>query len=997
MDVIEFGTVIDGYAEPETYTVSDYCDNPIIKQNINGETVSVLHLNIRSINKNFHELTIFLENLGYEVDIIILSETWKVNCIDLFNIDGYNIHYTQGNFNQNDGLLIYTKSNLSIANVDLFKYSENTFINLKICINHLIYNIIAVYRLPSTNKLIFLEELKLIFENNKTRDNNICIFTGDINIDINNKQDQLVNNYLNIMAQNGFLSYINKATRISDESESCIDHFFLRTKNVNENIKITPIIIQSAVTDHYPILIKIEENFKSSSSNKSQIKNTYSQIQYNKLINKLSKENWNNLYNYHDSEIAYEHFINKFTHLVSLSTKTIKLKSNDRRIKPWITKGLLTSLRERDKLKLKLNKNRNDQNILLQYKIYRNKLNNLIKKVRRDYYINKLNENKNNVKKTWNIINEGLNKNKKHNKINIIHQGAIINDIKLTANIFNNFFVNVGKELADEIDTQPLLPNIHKQYKSMFLKPITESEVKNYIHKLKNNSAPGEDRIKSVTLKEVCDLITQPLVYIFNLCLEQGVFPSKLKIAVVTPIYKDGDQNNVSNYRPISVINNIAKLLEMSIKTRLLEHLKYNKILSKYQFGFMENKSTDESMFEVTNSIYKSIENNKKTIAIFLDLRKAFDTVCHKKLLEKLTEYGVRGLANQLFTSYLNNRVQHVKIEDELSDHRKVTFGVPQGTVLGPLLFIAYINDMLNLNSSNNKIIAYADDTVLLVEDENWEAVYSKAATEFAKLNQWLSENVLTINFSKTKFMCFSLYGKNIPNFKKLKIHKYSCLLKNNANCQCKEKLEQTSYTKYLGLYIDSNLKWNIHIENLNTKIRKLTYKFYQLRNIMSKQILRLLYFSLVESLFRYGLIIWGSAYQTTIEQIKISQKYILKIILHKKRQYSTQLLFIESNVFNIDQLYIKSVLLFTYKNKDKLLNLQTHNYSTRSAINLNVNIPIISRSTTQRFITYYSSKFYNLLPANIKLINNLKLFQKKTYLFLKENSQSFINILNFS
>lgn len=403
--------------------------------------------------------------------------------------------------------------------------------------------------------------------------------------------------------------------------------------------------------------------------------------------------------------------------------------------------------------------------------------------------------------------------------------------------------------------------------------------------------------------------------------------------------------------------------------------------------------STEDAMYEVANTINGSIDKGKKLIAIFLDLAKAFDTVSHQILINKLATYGIRGIPNQLFNNYLQDRDQCVKIGQIKSKFAKINCGIPQGTVLGPILFNIYINELLTLDTES-KIVAYADDTVLLVEGDCWDNVMEKTVVEFSKIQQWLSENLLSINIEKTKFMYFNFYDRDAPNINTLQLHNYECLVNNKLNCTCISKLNSTKHIKYLGIIIDNNLKWSEHIEALNNKIRKLIWKFYHLRTVIPLKALKIMYHALAESILKYGILIWGGAYPSNLEQLKISQKFLIKTILQKNKRCSTDQIFAEFNVLNITLLYAGAVLVFSHKHKNILNSNIEHIYNTRNKVNLITDIPRYFHTTTQRFVAYYGPKLYNHLPLEFKRYNSISLFAKKITQYLRMHRPMFESLL---
>lgn len=546
---------------------------------------------------------------------------------------------------------------------------------------------------------------------------------------------------------------------------------------------------------------------------------------------------------------------------------------------------------------------------------------------------------------------------------------------------------------------QSKIPKINKKFSpknctnnSIYLNPVNEKELITHIGTLKNNSAPGEDEITSIFIKNVHKNILKPLIHLINLSFSLSKIPTDWKSSLVTPIFKTGDPQLLTNYRPISVISNFAKIFEKCLKQRLINFLEHENILYKKQFGFRKNRNTEDAVFELTNNLIYNLNNNKKCLAVFLDLAKAFDTVCHKILFERLDSVGIRGKPLKLFEDYLSNRIQKVKLNNIISNGRFITTGVPQGTVLGPILFLLYINEIGNLPIECS-VISYADDTALLFYADTWTEVYRKAEIGLSLMLQWLSLSLLSLNTSKTYFITFSASAVDQPEEDILKIHTHDCNINNNK-CICPE-IAKVHKTKYLGVIIDQHLKWNEHANYLTTKMRKLFYKFYQLRDILSRKLIKILYMSLVESILRYCIIAWGGLYQNAMRNLSVCQNTILKIIFRKEPMFSTVQLYKDTGVLNIRSLYVYCCLNYITKISE-LRPAISHIYQTRSITNELLQIPLCNKSVSQRFITYYAPKFYNILPDSIRyLLYNKKKFKIETKAYILTHSDKFIQVLN--
>ena len=758
---------------------------------------------------------------------------------------------------------------------------------------------------------------------------------GDFNIDLlKYATESNTGEFYDLLCSHSFRPLILQPTRVTSKTATLIDNIFINDiscHSIGGNVT-------SSISDHFFQFSQIDILRKS--GNKTEVKYVRDFRNFNKreFGEELSNLDWSDTMDERNgTEICYQSFYLKIEKLLDEMAPYRKMTKKEIRLeqRPWITQGLLISMSVRDKLykRRALEKDeqvKNDTSVL--YKRYRNLIVSLLKRSKQNYYEFFFIQNQSNAKKTWDGIRSLINVSKRKS---LPTSKLIYKNKERTSNIdmaesLNDFFVNIGASVEAKIPQSKKHFSsylVNPNNKSIFVNPCTEYELRMIIGSLKSSKACGPNSISTNLLIEFSDLLINPLVSIINMSFKEGIFPSLNKQAIVCPIHKKEDIKRCENYRPISLLPNMSKIFERLMYIRLEDFLNSSDIMYKFQFGFRKGYSTNHALLSIVEQIRNALDNKMFTCGVFIDLEKAFDTVNHQILLSKLDHYGIRGVANAWFASYLLNRYQSVRVNGVTSSSLPVTCGVPQGSILGPLLFLIYINDM-NLAVESSTIFHFADDTNLLYSSKTIKKLKQNLNKDLMLLYDWLCANRLSLNTGKTEFIVFRppRYNQGVR-----------ITLKLNHT-----KLFESPKIKYLGLILDNKLNWKAHIAELSKKLSRAVGLLYKVRNLCPPTVLRSLYFSLFNSHLSYGLAVWGNANQLDIRKIKSLQKKAIKAIDSSLGKDNNDHLYFDLKILKFDEQlefqlsslmwdYDHNVLPTSLTNYFKRANL-IHNYKTRAA-----------------------------------------------------------------
>ena len=953
--------------------------NPSFSANLlssikNQKGIKIAHLNICSLYPKLDQLKIILHDKV--LDILFISETWLNDTFsDMeLHIPGYNFMREDRSSRRGGGLCAYVSDKYIVDKISLLPENtpdtephdsglETLWLKLKLTNTKPIY-LCGLYRPPDTSQNDCLRDLESQLDGFPLGSEIIILGDFNINYLVSNSAFKALHGSL--VNLRNFFQFIHDITRKTVHSASIIDLAFSNKPHMISSSGV----ISCGLSDHSMIYIT-RKGRRPKGKAKIIRARTYRHFNLTDYHADLNNTDWSQVTNAQCPQVAWTIFYGIFLPICDKHAPFVNIQVRDRE-PPWVTDELRSLANDRDYYRAKA-ENSDDLQDWAKARKLRNTVNNLTTKLKKDFVSDSIQNNINDPKKLWKSLKSIIPSKISDGPSKITKENKEISDAVDMANSFNEFFASIGDTLASKIPPHVFTPPERKVNTDFKFLPITSDTLLLQFRSLPNGKSTGLDALSTRLLKDGVSTFIIPMTHIFNCSLRTGNIPSEWKTARVTPIYKDGSKDDVSNYRPISVLPVTMKVLERLVHHQFYDFLTVHNLITSNQSGFRKQHSTASALIHFTDQILQDIDAGKSCGVLFLDLKKAFDTVNHDILLQKLKIHGVDATELSWFRSYLSDRYQCTTINGSLSDPKILKCGVPQGSILGPLLFILYINDLPDAISKCN-VMLYADDTALYYSHRDFAEIERILNFELLNISQWFQTNKLTLNASKTKFMLFGSPSKlKNPNYLEIKIDD--------------EIIEQVTVFKYLGVQLDNILSFASHFDYTIRKINSKLAALGRASRYLDTKLLLTLYKALILPHLDYCDIVWDSCSKKYKSKLQILQNRALRMIFRRDRNTPTTELHRMGGLRSLQERrkFHMGIFMFRATNNtlptyisDKFISAnRVHEHATRSASTRSLHIPYARTNYGKNSISFRGAAEWNSIPNTIRTLPSLSLFKR--------------------
>ena len=931
------------------------------------------HVNIRSLLPKLPQIEILLS--GSNLDFLGISETWLNDSVstELLNIEGYNIFRNDRQQNKKGGgTLLYIKNTLASTALDLTMTLECVGVEVRLS-QQMSFNVINIYRPPDAGQEFYQHFDELL----KSVANKESIILGDFNVDWNSKPKK--KKLKTILDKRGYKQLMDRPTRITDNSQTTID--LIITNQPQRIKKYYSLTTGMCLADHNLIIIyrKLHRRIVRRPQKSSYIP----KAALGSLDNDIAGTNWDSLFSLCNADAIAAGFISTISYIAQAHTKT-RVITHKSRGYPWISDPLRKLMKKRDKAlkQYLITKSRADQLI---FKQLRNQTVRLLRSSKANYFLHQSKLAKGNPKQLWRIIDDLTGRNTNKDKITLSIDGRLATEGTEVAGLFSDYFasivnepnINSAGQAGGGVGAELSVPSSTKD--GWTIGPVSVVQTANIIKKLNPSKTKDYYGLQTTLLQRNNLYLARPLCMLVNQSIVESVFPDTLKLAYITPIFKAGCKMDIKNYRPVSILPVISKVIEKAVTQQLTEYIERSQLLNPSQYGFRRGYSTESACVHLTELLRCKIDRGGVVGAVFLDLKKAFDMICHQRLLNKLTNFNFSAKSIKWIQSYLANRTQCVRINNTYSDFEPYPKGVPQGSVISPILFSLYINDLPKVCPKVHTQM-YADDTAIFYHGKTPEEVAVVLSDAMTSIENWLKNNHLSLNVKKTVAIFFA--KKDIPHPPPITV--------------AGVPLNIVQSVKYLGVIFDSTLKFKTHIQKLTKTVNMTLRTFGHIRNSLSTEAATAFYHAMIISRFNYCITCWSQAPSTTLTQIESLYKRAAKILDKKDRSFHHCHAYKNRGLLNMGNLIKHANLVLIHKIlyeeasptlRDYIqLTASTAVRDTRASANMNCRAPLRTSSFGQAALSVRGIKMWNELPYDLKETPSSKRFSQQLRQFLLDN-----------